>query len=88
MSPVLPNISETGPYFHDGSVKKLERAVEVVAEVQRGVSRAADERGAIVEFPRSLRGAVLEKNRCFVTDTWTVLTCPLCSPRFHSTAST
>src|SRR3954464_8574707 len=34
--PMLRNIAKTAPYFHDGSVETLERAVRVMASVQLG----------------------------------------------------
>ena len=34
--PSLRNIAKTGPYFHDGSVKTLDEAIEEMAEHQLG----------------------------------------------------
>lgn len=55
--PVLRNIAKTGPYFHDGSVATLDRAVRVMAEVQFGATLPDAEVSAIVEFLESLTGA-------------------------------
>jgi cytochrome c peroxidase len=56
--PMLRNVAKTGPYFHDGSVDGLERAVRVMASVQLG--RALDDATAraIVAFLESLSGEV------------------------------
>ena len=56
--PMLRNIAQTAPYFHDGSVETLERAVRVMASVQLG--RTLDERtaGDLVSFLESLSGEV------------------------------
>lgn len=34
--PGLRNITKTGPYFHDGSVKSLDEAIDIMAEYQLG----------------------------------------------------
>jgi cytochrome c peroxidase len=56
--PMLRNIAKTAPYFHDGSVDTLERAVRVMASVQLG--RTLDERtvGDVVSFLEALTGDV------------------------------
>ena len=56
--PMLRNIAKTAPYFHDGSVETLERAVRVMASVQLG--RTLDERtvGDVVSFLEALTGEV------------------------------
>jgi cytochrome c peroxidase len=56
--PMLRNIAKTAPYFHDGSVESLDRAVRIMASVQLG--RALDDAtvGAIVSFLESLTGEV------------------------------
>jgi cytochrome c peroxidase len=33
---MLRNVAKTAPYFHDGSVERLDSAVRVMAEVQLG----------------------------------------------------
>ena len=54
--PMLRNIAKTAPYFHDGSVDRLDRAVRIMASVQLG--RALDDATvtAIVAFLESLTG--------------------------------
>jgi cytochrome c peroxidase len=56
--PMLRNVAKTAPYFHDGSVDSLERAVRIMGEVQLG--RALDRAtvNSIVAFLESLTGEV------------------------------
>lgn len=52
----LRNITETGPYLHDGSVKTLEQMVSMMAEHQLGKTITAEETASIVTFLKSLKG--------------------------------
>lgn len=54
--PTLRNITLTSPYFHDGSVEKLEDAVRKMAQHQLGRKLQDDEVGKIVLFLESLTG--------------------------------
>ena len=56
--PMLRNVAKTAPYFHDGSVDRLDRAVRVMSAVQLG--RALDDAtvNSIVAFLESLTGEV------------------------------
>jgi cytochrome c peroxidase len=54
--PMLRNIARTAPYFHDGSVERLEDAVRIMADVQLGQRLGDDEVAAIVAFLGSLTG--------------------------------
>jgi cytochrome c peroxidase len=54
--PGLRNVAVTAPYFHDGSVPTLERAVELMARFQLGIEIAAADRDAIVAFLTTLSG--------------------------------
>lgn len=54
--PSLRNVTETGPYFHDGSVKTLEEAVKAMASYQLGRDLPDDQVSEIVTFLRSLTG--------------------------------
>jgi cytochrome c peroxidase len=56
--PMLRNIAKTAPYFHDGSVDKLEDAVRVMAEVQLGRQAPDADVADIVAFLTSLTGDV------------------------------
>ncbi len=54
--PTLRNVELTYPYFHDGSVKTLEEAVDTMAWVQlnRTFSRTGNEK--VVAFLKTLSG--------------------------------
>jgi cytochrome c peroxidase len=52
----LRNIALTGPYFHDGSAKTLEDAVNVMAKYQLGRELPPKDLEQIVKFLRSLTG--------------------------------
>lgn len=56
--PMLRNVAKTAPYFHDGSVAELDRAVRIMADVQLG--RRLDDAtvASIVAFLESLTGEV------------------------------
>jgi cytochrome c peroxidase len=56
--PMLRNVAKTVPYFHDGSVDSLERAVRIMASVQLGRTLDDTTVQAIVAFLDSLTGAV------------------------------
>jgi cytochrome c peroxidase len=56
--PSLRNISETGPYLHDGSVKTLEEMVSKMGEYQLGKSLTSEETASIVTFLKSLKGEI------------------------------
>ena len=54
--PTLRNIALTAPYFHDGSVTDLSKAVDIMSEYQRGVTLSPADNKAIVAFLNSLSG--------------------------------
>jgi cytochrome c peroxidase len=54
--PSLRNVAITAPYFHDGSVERLDYAVETMARVQLGRKPPPDDVRAIVAFLDSLTG--------------------------------
>ena len=56
--PTLRNVAKTAPYFHDGSVEHLDRAVRVMATVQLGRTLDDATVGDIVAFLESLTGEV------------------------------
>jgi len=56
--PSLRNVAQTGPYFHDGSVAKLDEAVKMMAEHQLGRDLAPAEIASIVTFLGALTGQV------------------------------
>jgi cytochrome c peroxidase len=54
--PTLRNISETAPYFHDGSATTLPEAVTMMARHQLGLKLDNAETDAIVTWLSSLKG--------------------------------
>ena len=58
--PSLRNITETGPYLHDGSIDDLDEIVAKMAEHQLGRTLPEDEVKAIVAFLGSLKGRIDE----------------------------
>lgn len=58
--PVLRNVAETPPYFHDGSVEKLEVAVTIMAKIQLAKDLTKEQAGDIAAFLKSLTGRIPE----------------------------
>jgi cytochrome c peroxidase len=56
--PMLRNVARTAPYFHDGSVGDLDRAVRIMALVQLGRTLDDAAVGDIVSFLEALTGEV------------------------------
>jgi cytochrome c peroxidase len=56
--PVLRNVAMTPPYFHDGTVAKLDRAVTIMAKIQLNKDLSPEQAGDIVAFLRSLTGTI------------------------------
>jgi cytochrome c peroxidase len=56
--PMLRNVAKTAPYFHDGSVDTLDRAVRVMGAVQLGRTLDDATTASIVAFLESLTGEV------------------------------
>jgi cytochrome c peroxidase len=56
--PMLRNVAQTAPYFHDGSVDTLERAIQVMGSVQLGRTLDASTTAQIAAFLASLTGPV------------------------------
>ncbi len=54
--PSLRNVAVTAPYFHDGRVETLEKAVALMAEYQLGTRMSKEDIALIVEFLHSLTG--------------------------------
>ena len=57
----LRNVAATPPYFHDGSVAKLEDAVRIMAKLQLGRDLGDQDVADIVAFLESLTGEVPER---------------------------
>ena len=56
--PTLRNVAKTAPYFHDGSVGELDRAVKIMGTVQLGRTLDDDTVSSIVAFLESLTGEI------------------------------
>ncbi|MGL4230208.1 MAG: cytochrome-c peroxidase [Casimicrobium sp.] len=54
--PSLRNVAVTAPYFHDGSVKTLPEAVDVMFRYQLGRTAPQTDKDLIVKFLRTLTG--------------------------------
>jgi cytochrome c peroxidase len=54
--PTLRNIALTAPYFHNGSVKTLDKAVKLMAKLQLGQDLAKSDVADIVAFLDALTG--------------------------------
>ena len=56
--PTLRNVTETGPYFHDGQVKTIEEAVRLMAMHQSGETLSDADVNSIVSFLGALKGDI------------------------------
>ena len=56
--PSLRNVSETHPYFHDGSIKTLNEAITLMGRHQLGKELTAGEVESISAFLHSLKGEI------------------------------
>lgn len=56
--PSLRNVGMTPPYFHDGSVQELRRAVEIMGKTQLGLQLPQQELDDLVGFLKSLTGGL------------------------------
>ena len=59
--PTLRNVAMTYPYFHDGSVEKLEDAVKIVAKLNLNKDLTEEEVKSIVIFLNTLTGDIPEE---------------------------
>jgi cytochrome c peroxidase len=56
--PQLRNVAMTAPYFHDGSVAKLEDAVKIMGRLQLGTQLSDEDTKLIVAFLKTLTGEI------------------------------
>lgn len=56
--PSLRNVERTAPYFHDGSIATLEKAVDTMARYQLGVRLSVEQRKSLLAFLGSLNGTL------------------------------
>jgi len=54
--PILRNVTRTAPYFHNGSIEKIEEAVRIMARHQLGLTLSDEQIGQIVAFLETLEG--------------------------------
>jgi cytochrome c peroxidase len=59
--PSLRNVMLTAPYFHDGSAKTLNAAVDVMFRYQLGRPASPEDKAAIIQFLGTLTGEVAGK---------------------------
>jgi len=59
----LRNVAETGPYFHDGSVEKLDDALGVMLKLQVGMTPDREQTRALAAFLDSLTGTEATETR-------------------------
>ena len=62
-TPGLRNVAKTYPYFHNGSVWELEKAVEIMGKTQLGKDLTPEQVTDIVAFLKTLSGSVPEEAR-------------------------
>ena len=58
--PVLRDIARTAPYFHNGSVQKLEDAIRIMAKHQRSAILTDTQTEELAAFLRSLSGELVD----------------------------
>ena len=58
--PILRNVTKTAPYFHNGSVEKLEEAVRIMSKYQIGDEFTKEQIDDMVAFLKTLDGELVE----------------------------
>ena len=58
--PILRNVTKTAPYFHNGSVEKLEEAVRIMSKYQIGDEFTSSQIDDMVAFLKTLEGKLVE----------------------------
>ena len=58
--PILRNIHQTSPYFHNGSIKELKDVVRIMGKYQLGIIFSEEELEQIVEFLKTLDGQIIQ----------------------------
>ena len=59
--PLLRNVVQTGPWFHNGNVKTIDEAVRLMAKHQLGRNLTASEIASIVVFLNALTGPIPQR---------------------------
>jgi len=57
--PILRNITKTAPYFHNGSIEKLEEAVRIMSKYQIGQEFNKEQIDDVVAFLKTLEGQLV-----------------------------
>jgi len=58
--PILRNVTKTSPYFHNGSVDKIRKAVEIMGKHQIGINLTNVQIDDIVAFLKTLEGDIVD----------------------------
>ncbi|MFK5937531.1 MAG: cytochrome c peroxidase [Sulfurimonas sp.] len=58
--PILRNISQTAPYFHNGAIKELKKAIFIMGKYQIGVELSKEQIEKIEAFLKSLEGKLVD----------------------------
>lgn len=58
--PILRNVTKTAPYFHNGSVDKLEEAVRIMSKYQIGQEFNKEQIDDVVAFLKTLEGELVQ----------------------------
>jgi cytochrome c peroxidase len=58
--PILRNVTKTSPYFHNGSVDKIKKAVEIMGRHQLGLNLSNKQIDDIVAFLKTLEGDIVD----------------------------
>jgi len=61
--PILRNVTKTSPYFHNGSIDKIHKAVEIMGRHQLGINLTNKQIDEIVEFLKTLEGNIVDYSR-------------------------
>ena len=61
--PILRNVTKTSPYFHNGSVDKIRKAVEIMGKHQLGLNLTNSQIDDIVAFLKTLEGDVIKQSK-------------------------
>jgi cytochrome c peroxidase len=60
--PILRNITKTAPYFHNGMVKDLQKAIFIMGRYQLGIDLNKKQISKIEEFLKTLDGDIIDIN--------------------------
>jgi len=58
--PVLRNVTRTAPYFHNGSVEKIEEVVRIMSKYQVGQEFTKQQIDDVVAFLKTIEGDIVD----------------------------